>query len=492
MTSLKFKYYLWRHQYQKALCQKVRSSQSNCSDLIWSLYQLGKYRSVIAHDCSNGDLKFFFSRAISFAACGLETEAKNEVSKLLCLKPSYSQIHRLSLALAPYLPRVALELLETQKIKVSSLHIALLIRNGSSDEAKLILNKAISNGEGGRLPELYLLNSNLSAGDYTERVNDLNRFLSTYNLSRVNLINDLQPPSSANLNAINGLKYIKSGPLVTVLMTTFNSAQRVDSAITSILGQTYRNLELLIIDDASTDGTLNIIRNWTLRDPRIRLISMGVNGGTYLAKNIGLQNANGDFVTCHDSDDWAHPEKIARQLRPLLQSSKLVASISSLVRLQDDGQYVARSVSPLMRINPSSLMFRRAEVLQKIGAWDCVRTGADTEFMVRMRLVFGRKSICRIREPLTFASHHPNSLTNAESTGFDSKGLSSDRLTYWEAWSDWHIDCLRKNIDPKMPSVLSAMALKKRPFTIPEHLQINNQDILNFLRSELSTIDINL
>ncbi|MGM3372065.1 glycosyltransferase family 2 protein, partial [Escherichia coli] len=72
-------------------------------------------------------------------------------------------------------------------------------------------------------------------------------------------------------------------------------------------------------------------------------------------------------MTCHDSDDWSHPEKLFRQISPLLLNHKLICSISDWIRLQDNGIFYARAVYPLKRLNPSSLLFRRADVLQKAG-----------------------------------------------------------------------------------------------------------------------------
>ena len=359
----------------------------------------------------------------------------------------------------------------------------MLIRNGFFDKAKAFI-LSLTNVENHNLsPELYLIQSNISGLCFNDRLFYLNQFLAAYGISRVLPLNSMNPLSTLNLNSDQASRSFVDGPLVTVLMTTFNSEKRVGSAIASILAQTYKNIELIIIDDASTDGTLTIIEEWALRDQRIRVVKMEVNGGTYLAKNIGLQYALGVFVTCHDSDDWAHPQKIQTHVEPLLNQPKLIASISCLVRLQDDGQYDARAVSPLMRINPSSLMFRRMEVLQKMGLWDCVRTGADSEFMVRMRLVFGRKRIFRIRQPLTLAAQHSDSLTNAVDTGFNNEGVSAHRLTYWEAWSSWHIGCLKQKMLPKLGSNLADIAKQKRPFELPEQLEIISNDIFRYMES---------
>ncbi len=477
------KYLLARHFYEKALAMNFCSNKEHVSDYLWCLYKLGKYRSVAQANVSCDDIRGCFAKAVSYAACGLREQAIKEVELFMTLSGASSQMHELSKALAPFLPDLALKIIESQKIKNVALYAGLLIRNGFLDEAKaLTLN--LTNDENRNLsPELYLIQSNISDLCFNDRLFYLNQFLAAYGISRVLPLNSMKPLSTLNLTSDQASRSFMDGPLVTVLMTTFNSEKRVGSAISSILTQTYQNIELIIIDDASTDGTLTIIEEWALHDQRIRVVKMEINGGTYLAKNIGLQYALGVFVTCHDSDDWAHPQKIQMQVERLLKQPNLIASISCLVRLRDDGQYVARAVSPLMRINPSSLMFRRMEVLQKMGSWDCVRTGADTEFMVRMRLVFGRKRICRLRQPLTLAAQHSDSLTNAVETGFNNEGVSAHRLSYWEAWSDWHIACLKQKMLPKLGSNLADIAEEKRPFELPRQLEISSNDIFRYMKS---------
>jgi glycosyltransferase involved in cell wall biosynthesis len=256
-------------------------------------------------------------------------------------------------------------------------------------------------------------------------------------------------------------------------MTAFNSAQRIMSAIQSLLNQTYRNIELVVIDDASNDTTGQIVQNMATQDHRIRFLRLPRNVGTYVAKNIGLEYATGEFVTCHDSDDWAHPLKIERQVAPLLADSKLVFTTSYWVRMQDDGIYYARPVYPLMRLNPASPLFRKQQVLELAGAWDPVRTGADSEFLARLKLVFGPQRMKRIMQPLTLGSHHPDSLMTAQKTGYNADGMSPSRLAYWESWNRWHVDRLRTKRIPKLEPFTSST----RSFLAPQEIQVPFEDI---------------
>ena len=106
--------------------------------------------------------------------------------------------------------------------------------------------------------------------------------------------------------------------MISVIMTAYNVAQYIEIAIESVLGQTWRNLELIVVDDVSSDNTVAIVEGMMQKDNRIRLIRNEANSGTYVGRNKAYQIAQGEFITCHDSDDWAHPEKLERQVSVLL------------------------------------------------------------------------------------------------------------------------------------------------------------------------------
>jgi glycosyltransferase involved in cell wall biosynthesis len=101
-------------------------------------------------------------------------------------------------------------------------------------------------------------------------------------------------------------------PSVTVLMPVFNAAAHLDAAIRSILVQTWRDLELLIVDDGSTDGSVALVRSFA--DPRIRLVQQDGHRGIVEALNRGLDLAGGALVARMDADDVSVPTRLARQV----------------------------------------------------------------------------------------------------------------------------------------------------------------------------------
>lgn len=101
---------------------------------------------------------------------------------------------------------------------------------------------------------------------------------------------------------------VKVKPLVSVVVPVYNVEKYLDSCIDSLLNQTYSNIELVIVNDGSTDGSLSILQNYA-EYSQIKLINI-VNSGVSVARNIGLQNVSGEFLMFVDSDDWIDKETV--------------------------------------------------------------------------------------------------------------------------------------------------------------------------------------
>ncbi|WP_428663100.1 glycosyltransferase [Reyranella sp.] len=285
--------------------------------------------------------------------------------------------------------------------------------------------------------EFALLASNvIRAGDLTvpprEHLYALNL------LYRKNGLEDVRVTKAAT--AFGGLatgpldRFIADGPLVTVLMTTFNPEKDLDVAVQAVLDQSWRNLELIIVDDCSTPESFAHVKRWELQDPRVKVLRNDKNMGTYASKNRGLDVASGEFVTCHDSDDWSHPRKIECQVEAL--GDEDIACYSNWVRSSAMLEFQMFSAAGYLNYeNPSSLLYRRRSILEKIGYYDSVRTGADSEFKHRMELAFGKQSLVAIELPLAFGLMHDQALTaNSLGRGW----FSHERKVYRSAWRAWH------------------------------------------------------
>jgi glycosyltransferase involved in cell wall biosynthesis len=458
--------YIKEKRFSEAIALSKNYQPKNSHEL-WIYYKLGFYKTINNTPHFTMRRKELHARIVALSACGKQKEASYLVDIFLSKPKRNKHLHALASSLAPYAPELALKVLE----KVSSpslLKVALLLDIGANDEVLSLLNHPTIKTK--RESNLYLSNALNETPE--ERIKRMNDFLQSYDLSPLQLKDNAHYPSTTNLIS-NNLRPFKDGPLVTILMTTYNSQAYIKSAIESILNQTYQNIELIVIDDASTDNTKTIIQELAKKDKRIKYIYLPINVGTYVAKSIGLKKSHGEFITCHDSDDWSHPMKIEEQVKPLLRNKSLIFTTSYWVRLQHNGSYYARALHPLLRLNPSSPLFRKKIVLEKAGGWDLVRTGADSEFLARLRLVFGDKAMYKVMKPLTFGAHREDSLMNASSTGHPIRGMSKDRLDYWEAWGYWHIKELRQGKKPYMPLDL----LSSRPFHVPKSIKIDKEKI---------------
>ncbi len=102
---------------------------------------------------------------------------------------------------------------------------------------------------------------------------------------------------------------------VSVITPAYNVSRFVSKTIKSVLNQTYQNWEMIIIDDVSTDNSVNIVEKYVKRDNRFRLIKLEKNSGPAIARNIGIKEAKGRYIAFLDADDLWLPEKLEKQLK---------------------------------------------------------------------------------------------------------------------------------------------------------------------------------
>lgn len=315
--------------------------------------------------------------------------------------------------------------------------------------------------------------SNIYLNIDDKKLDNLNKMLLRFNLSPLALkdnhfcVNHL----SSNID-----KKQESSQKVSIIVTAYNAQNTINTCIQSLLNQTYANLEIIIVNDNSDDNTVRIIQTLAKQDNRIKRIDLPKNTGTFVAKSIGAMYATGEFLTCQDADDFAHPQKIAIQVEPLLNNKHLIATTSYWLRMDNNGSFYARQYYPFLRQNPASPLFRRQKVQDKIGLWHIARTGSDSEFWARLKLYYGDDKIMPMKQPLTFAGHHKDSLMNSDKFGVHNRQSALARLDYWENWQLWHIECLANKQTLKMPNMQEQ--LNQKIFEIPHSLIVDKSDIL--------------
>lgn len=250
----------------------------------------------------------------------------------------------------------------------------------------------------------------------------------------------------------------ESGPKVSIIVPVYNGETTVGIAIESLLQQTHQNVEVIVVDDCSSDRTVEFVRSFAARDSRLKLITKEINEGAYASRNRGLMAATGDYIMVNDSDDWSHPQKIEIQLEKLKENASCVAVMSYWVRVTENleilGSWRSRrgASSSLLDLNFSSLMFRR-EILQKLKGWDQVRVGADAEFRSRIEALYGEHAIFLIKNKiLSLSLVREDSLTRSKATHVSSTFFGL-RWQYRDIYRYRH-SLSSKNPGPKGESTL--------------------------------------
>ncbi len=136
---------------------------------------------------------------------------------------------------------------------------------------------------------------------------------------------------------------VKKSPLVSIVMLTYNRANYIHLAIDSVLAQTYINLELVIVDDGSTDNTTEIVNTYS--DKRIRYIKNTINRGLYFRRHESLSLVTGDYVAVLDSDDyWIDPNKIKDQVEFMESNPNHVVIGSNIITIDENGNELGKNL----------------------------------------------------------------------------------------------------------------------------------------------------
>jgi GT2 family glycosyltransferase len=211
---------------------------------------------------------------------------------------------------------------------------------------------------------------------------------------------------------------------VSVVIPVHNGEKYLAQAIESVLGQTFRDFELLIVDDGSTDGTAAIIRRFAEGDRRVRILTQE-NRGVAAAGNRGLHEAGAKWVARLDADDVFLPEKLERQVAFLRRNpdAQIVGTLASFINhagrplglVGTEGPYttaefyrLVREDRPIYFVNSSTLM-RRETVLSIGGYREPFAPAEDVDLWIRM-MEQGHLML-KVPEPLLLYRLHGDSLT---------------------------------------------------------------------------------
>jgi glycosyltransferase involved in cell wall biosynthesis len=230
-------------------------------------------------------------------------------------------------------------------------------------------------------------------------------------------------------------------PLVSVILPVYNGGDLLADSVRSVLEQTHRNLELILIDDGSTDDAVAPLRRHP--DPRLRILQQP-NGGKASAVNRGLDEARGEFVTLQDADDISRPDRLARLVREMREHPDLGAVFSShyLIlhgrdrapqsRTKDQAECAELIQRMTMPAHDPTVMYRRSMLGDQRFSPD-LRVAEGYDLILRMGEQYPMRVV---GEPLYGYRVTPDSLTR------------SNVKQRWETTTEvFRRTCIRRGID---------------------------------------------
>ncbi|WP_162560150.1 glycosyltransferase family 2 protein [Methylotetracoccus oryzae] len=216
-------------------------------------------------------------------------------------------------------------------------------------------------------------------------------------------------------------------PLISVIIPAYNAERTLADTLDSILAQTYGNIEVLVVDDGSTDATAAIVLDYAQRDVRVCLLQQP-NGGVAAARNQGLAAARGDYVAPVDADDLWHPTKLEKQMAVMLAGGPELGLVYTLFRAIDEhgrivwtppgyaceGWVLARHTYVNFIGHASSLLLRKSVAVEAGGYEPGLRAaGAQgcEDYLLQLRIA-GRYRFGCVRECLVGYRQRPDSMSS--------------------------------------------------------------------------------
>lgn len=212
--------------------------------------------------------------------------------------------------------------------------------------------------------------------------------------------------------SINTIKYEKiehSNPLISIIMTSYNTEEYIEASINSLLLQTYKNLEIIIVDDYSTDKTFEIASRIANSTNKVKAFRLNSNLGTYFAKNTGILKSKGEIIFFQDSDDVCHHQRIEQCVNSLYSNKQNIAVRCAYSRINPKTHNVIKINDCNYKLGLITLGVYR-QVFNEIGFFNCTTKASDDEFYHRMIKYYGKDRVSNLMLPLYYNTMRDNSL----------------------------------------------------------------------------------
>gem|GEM_PF-1080632 len=223
------------------------------------------------------------------------------------------------------------------------------------------------------------------------------------------------------------------GPLVSVIIPAWGDGPWLETAVESVLAQSYQHLEVFVVDTSCTAGDGDHLDWWQLRDPRIQVLRLPAPGGYGHAVNYAIENhVHGRYIALHPERAWSHPRKIQRQVANLEARQDCPANTSMEVRITPNFEFCRDAEPVLARRSASALMLRKS-MLSGIGRWDEVLQYSEYEYYARLRCITGAWPFAVGSAPMTVVRMH-----NTQSSDTGVATVDQTRWWYERLYREWH------------------------------------------------------
>jgi glycosyltransferase involved in cell wall biosynthesis len=222
---------------------------------------------------------------------------------------------------------------------------------------------------------------------------------------------------------MNKVNSAESEPLVSVILPTYNRAPLLRRSIQSVLSQTYSNLELLVVDDCSSDSTQSVVQSF--RDKRIHFLKHEKKQGGAIARNTGIKAAKGAYIAFQDSDDEWLPRKLEKQMKAFeIGQPNLGVVFSNYWRINRHRKfYGLYNVADLLKLTPEKIhdvlleenfvgtpmAVVRKVCFEKVGLFEALPRLQEWDLWIRISQHY---SFCHINEPLVNVYVQPDSISH--------------------------------------------------------------------------------
>jgi glycosyltransferase involved in cell wall biosynthesis len=209
--------------------------------------------------------------------------------------------------------------------------------------------------------------------------------------------------------------------LVSIIMPAFNCGDYIGITIDSVINQTYKNWEIIVVDDCSTDTTKQVVNDYMLKDPRVKYYKLNQNSGAAVARNKAIDLAEGKFMAFLDSDDVWFPAKLTKQINFMKQYGYNF-TCTSYTKIDEKGNYLNRTIEAqnkrdyygVLKTCPgNSTVIYNAE---KLGKFKIPNIKKRNDYVMWLQVIKKEKYLYGLEEPLSSHRIRTDSISSNKSS----------------------------------------------------------------------------